>query len=85
MKILLFLLLLSNLNYSYAHPGRTDASGCHEDKKNGGYHCHNSKKASSEPTDFRTQYESKSPSKNSKLYKCTTEDGIISVSDKPCE
>lgn len=23
-----------------AHGGRTDASGCHNDRKNGGYHCH---------------------------------------------
>lgn len=24
-----------------AHSGRTDASGCHNDYQNGGYHCHN--------------------------------------------
>ncbi len=24
------------------HPGRTNSSGCHNDRKNGGYHCHNS-------------------------------------------
>ena len=24
----------------YAHSGRTNASGCHNDNKNGGYHCH---------------------------------------------
>lgn len=24
-----------------AHPGRTNASGCHNDRINGGYHCHN--------------------------------------------
>ncbi len=23
-----------------AHPGRTDASGCHHDRRNGGHHCH---------------------------------------------
>ncbi len=23
-----------------AHPGRTDSSGCHNDRKHGGYHCH---------------------------------------------
>ncbi len=27
---------------SHAHSGRTDASGCHHDRQNGGYHCHNS-------------------------------------------
>jgi len=25
-----------------AHSGRTNAAGCHNDRKNGGYHCHNS-------------------------------------------
>ena len=25
-----------------AHGGRTNAAGCHTDRKNGGYHCHNS-------------------------------------------
>ena len=25
-----------------AHSGRTNSSGCHNDRKNGGYHCHNS-------------------------------------------
>lgn len=24
-----------------AHSGRTNAQGCHNDRKNGGYHCHN--------------------------------------------
>jgi hypothetical protein len=24
-----------------AHGGRTNAAGCHNDRKNGGYHCHN--------------------------------------------
>ncbi|MGK9164925.1 YHYH domain-containing protein [Inquilinus limosus] len=23
-----------------AHSGGTDANGCHQDHKNGGYHCH---------------------------------------------
>ena len=26
-----------------AHGGRTNAEGCHNDRKNGGYHCHNGK------------------------------------------
>jgi hypothetical protein len=26
---------------AYAHSGRTNAQGCHNDRKNGGYHCHN--------------------------------------------
>jgi hypothetical protein len=30
------------LSFVYAHPGRTNASGCHNDRSNGTYHCHNS-------------------------------------------
>lgn len=26
----------------FAHSGRTNSSGCHNDRKNGGYHCHGS-------------------------------------------
>lgn len=26
---------------AHAHSGRTNAQGCHNDRKNGGYHCHN--------------------------------------------
>lgn len=26
---------------AFAHSGRTNAQGCHNDRKNGGYHCHN--------------------------------------------
>lgn len=29
-----------------AHPGRTAADGCHNDRKNGGRHCHGSKSSS---------------------------------------
>lgn len=32
-----------------AHPGRTAADGCHNDRKNGGRHCHGAP-ASSKPT-----------------------------------
>jgi|GEM_PF-617703 len=38
--LLLCLLLIPSL--VSAHGGRTDKSGCHNDRKNGGYHCHNS-------------------------------------------
>nr|WP_294841234.1 YHYH domain-containing protein [uncultured Methylotenera sp.] len=27
-------------NFSFAHSGRTDANGCHHDRKSGTYHCH---------------------------------------------
>ena len=32
-----------------AHGGRTNASGCHNDRKRGGYHCHNSGTTPSTP------------------------------------
>jgi hypothetical protein len=35
-----FLTLISIV--ASAHSGRTNASGCHNDRKNGGYHCHRS-------------------------------------------
>ncbi|RZI80861.1 MAG: YHYH domain-containing protein [Rubrivivax sp.] len=25
---------------AFAHSGGTDSSGCHNDRKSGGYHCH---------------------------------------------
>lgn len=28
---------------SYAHGGRTNSEGCHNDSKNNSYHCHNTK------------------------------------------
>lgn len=43
MKSLFFASLTLVLTYSVsalAHPGGLDASGCHNDRKRGGYHCH---------------------------------------------
>ena len=37
-KLFTLFVLLSLLAFS--HPGRTDASGGHRDRKNGGYHYH---------------------------------------------
>ena len=34
-------LLIITANLAFAHGGRTNASGCHNDRKRGGYHCHN--------------------------------------------
>ncbi|HEY9837276.1 MAG TPA: YHYH domain-containing protein [Vampirovibrionales bacterium] len=39
---LLALSLVSLADAAWSHGGRTDSSGCHNDRKNGGYHCHNS-------------------------------------------
>ena len=44
-KALLICLLLIPALVS-AHGGRTDKFGCHNDRKNGGYHCHNGGTAS---------------------------------------
>lgn len=34
------LFMLVSLQKTIAHPGRLDASGCHHDRRSGGYHCH---------------------------------------------
>lgn len=36
----IFLILLAIPLIVFAHPGRTDANGCHTNKKTGDYHCH---------------------------------------------
>jgi hypothetical protein len=33
-------LLVGGVSSLYAHSGRLDDLGCHYDRKNGGYHCH---------------------------------------------
>jgi hypothetical protein len=45
--LLLCLLLIPSL--VSAHGGRTDKFGCHNDRKNGGYHCHNGGTPSQSP------------------------------------
>lgn len=40
-KMILFFMLLV-INITYAHSGRTNSEGCHNDRKRGDYHCHNS-------------------------------------------
>ncbi|MDH4989087.1 YHYH domain-containing protein [Aminobacter anthyllidis] len=30
----------AGITAAVAHGGGTDANGCHNDRKNGGYHCH---------------------------------------------
>lgn len=41
-KFIITILLVFVSYYSFAHSGRTNSSGCHNDRKNGGYHCHKS-------------------------------------------
>ena len=51
-------------NLSYAHPGRTDASGCHTCRTNcanwglstGEYHCHNAKALTQPEEPIRSHY-----------------------------
>lgn len=43
------LLWLAAADYSLAHGGRTNAAGCHNDRKNGGSHCHNGRGRSAIP------------------------------------
>jgi hypothetical protein len=46
-----FVIILSLLAASAAaHPGKLDASGCHHDRKHGGYHCHGGSSAGSSST-----------------------------------
>lgn len=45
MKRLIFTTLflsIFSVSSALAHPGRTDANGCHNDRGSGGYHCHGS-------------------------------------------
>ena len=40
------LLILVLISFAYAHGGRTNSEGCHNNRKTGDYHCHGSKKKS---------------------------------------
>lgn len=43
MKKILLIFILSIIipcGFVFAHPGRTDANGCHTNKETGEYHCH---------------------------------------------
>ena len=48
-QILIAALVISCGSVLLAHSGRTDSSGGHNDRKNGGYHYHNSGRSSSKP------------------------------------
>lgn len=41
---LLFLGFIYIFSFAYAHSGRTDANGCHTNRKTGTYHCHGKSK-----------------------------------------
>ncbi len=40
MKMILAIALTLASALAFAHSGGTDSQGCHNDRKNGGYHCH---------------------------------------------
>ena len=42
-------LLLAAWTVAHAHPGGLNKEGCHNDRKNGGYHCHRGSSAGSAP------------------------------------
>ncbi len=41
---LLFFGFICMFSFAYAHSGRTDANGCHTNRKTGTYHCHGKSK-----------------------------------------
>ena len=56
-KYTTFLLIVVSISYgsiSYAHPGSTNAEGCHNNKQTGKYHCHGS--ATEEPGNGCEEY-----------------------------
>lgn len=40
MKALIAIVLAAASALAFAHSGGTDSSGCHNNTKTGGYHCH---------------------------------------------
>ena len=55
MKKLVFLIICFVSLDALAHSGRTNSSGCHNNRKTGGYHCHSSKTLPVPSTKARTQ------------------------------
>lgn len=47
--IMITILSLGSAGSAMAHGGGTDASGCHNDRKNGGRHCHSGSDAPAKP------------------------------------
>lgn len=45
MRLALLVLLLAASGVALAHPGGLNREGCHNDRKNGGYHCHGGRSA----------------------------------------
>lgn len=48
-----FILVFATATFAYAHGGRTNSEGCHNQTSNNTYHCHNSGKSSSSSTSYK--------------------------------
>lgn len=44
-KQVLLALWLASFSFAYAHSGRTNSDGCHNERATGGYHCHSGRAA----------------------------------------
>jgi len=75
--VLLFGFLLSEL--ALAHGGRTNASGCHNNRKTGGYHCHGGSSNSSSHYKIETPSRSYSPASTPST---STNSGLILQTQK---
>lgn len=62
---MLVLLSAGAINDANAHPGRTNSEGCHNDRKNGGYHCHGAKRKSADYFSSEPAAPARSPEKKS--------------------
>lgn len=59
-------LLLATCTAAHAHPGGLNKEGCHNDRKNGGYHCHRGGAAGSAPrTGFQPASRAPAPAASS--------------------
>lgn len=75
-KLFTLFVLLSLLAFS--HPGRTDASGGHRDKKNGGYHYHHGYPAHDHPNGV-CPYESPKTTNNKTISKAEIKKNLATL------
>lgn len=66
MKLFL-LLVLTVPTLTFAHSGRTNSSGCHNNTKTGGYHCHNSNVPTEDSKGAKVMKENKEKKGNIKV------------------
>lgn len=60
---LLILSILFTTHTALAHSGRTNSSGCHNNRSTGGYHCHNSGSSYKKPKSYQPKKTYTSPPK----------------------